>query len=49
VTIAYGDLPAGGSGADNQLGTEMALGKPAALVEGGVTAKPRTSPHNRER
>jgi uncharacterized protein YndB with AHSA1/START domain len=33
VTIAYENLPAGVSPADNQLGTEMALGKLAALVE----------------
>jgi uncharacterized protein YndB with AHSA1/START domain len=48
VTIAYENLPAGVSEADNQLGTEMALGKLAALVESGDTVDSRTSSHNRE-
>ena len=48
VTIAYENLPAGVSEADNQLGTEMALGKLAALIERGVTVDSRTSPHDRE-
>jgi uncharacterized protein YndB with AHSA1/START domain len=36
VTIAYENLPAGVPAADNQLGTQMALNKLAALVESGV-------------
>ena len=48
VTIGYENLPAGVSEADNQLGTEMALGKLAALVASGLTAESRTSPHDRK-
>jgi hypothetical protein len=33
VTIAYENVPVGVSAADNQLGTQMALGKLAAFVE----------------
>jgi hypothetical protein len=33
VTIAYENVPVGVSAADNQLGTQMALGKLAAFLE----------------
>jgi uncharacterized protein YndB with AHSA1/START domain len=41
VTIAYDKLPSGVSAADNQLGTQMALRKLAALVERGKSAETR--------
>ncbi len=49
VTIAHENLPPGVLAADNRLGTEMALGKLAALVESGVTDTSRTSAHDSKR
>lgn len=48
VTTAYENLPDGVSPADNELGTQMALGKLAAFVEGAVTAESSISARESE-